>query len=158
MYSDIIKKKNTYFFFIVVVLSFVLNPFLKKKAIGELNPHEFLIFNHILSTIVLFFIAFFFFYFQICDIKCFQKINNNHLFWTIISSFLSIIGSISFIILLQREEVTYLIPNINPFVLVLASVFGFFVFSETMSKFKIIGIILILFGTMLINYDKLKRN
>ena len=74
--------------------------------------------------------------------------------WLILSSILGIIGSISFINLLKREDVTFILPNIQPLVLLITSLFGFFLFNEEFSKYKIMGFILIIFGSLIINMER----
>ena len=149
--------KYTYFLIGLVILSFVLNPFMKKKAIGSLNPQEFLILNHILITLLIIIYAFYLYSYSICDLYCYRKLSTEELIWGVGASIASIIGSVAFIMLIQKEEVTFIMPNIQPIIIILASIFGYFLFKENMGKYKFIGIIMIIIGSISINYDKIYK-
>ena len=146
---------NTYFLIGIVILSFVFNPFMKKKAIGSLNPKEFLIVNHLIITFLIIIYAIYLYSYNMCDINCYRKLSDKELIWGFGSSIASIIGSIAFIMLLQKEEVTFIMPNIQPIILILVSIFGYILFKERMGRYKILGIILIILGSLAINFDKL---
>ena len=149
--------KYTYFLIGLVILSFVLNPFMKKKAIGSLNPQEFLILNHILITLLIIIYAFYLYSYSICDLYCYRKLSTEELIWGVGASIASIIGSVAFIMLIQKEEITFIMPNIQPIIIILASIFGFFLFKEKMGKYKLMGIIMIIMGSISINYDKIYK-
>mgnify|MGYP001206121642 FL=1 len=48
-------------------------------------------------------------------------------------------------------------PNVQPIVILIGAIIGYFAFQESMSIIKITGIALILFGAVFINYDKIKK-
>ena len=115
--------KYTYFLICLVILSFVLNPFMKKKAIGSLNPQEFLILNHILITLLIIIYAFYLYSYNICDLYCYRRLSTEELIWGVGASIASIIGSVAFIMLIQKEDVTFIMPNIQPIIIILATIF-----------------------------------
>jgi uncharacterized membrane protein len=82
--------------------------------------------------------------------------NKSELFWMIMSVIIGTIGALVFIILVQREEVSFILPNMQPLVILIISIIGYFFFKESMSYCKIAGIILIIFGAIFINYDRIK--
>ena len=77
-----------------------------------------------------------------------------NIFWCIISALISFVAIVVFTRSLKEEEITFMIPSILPIVIALTAIIGYTMFNETMGKFKIIGILLIIFGTISINYDK----
>ena len=95
------------------------------------------------------------FYSDKLNIYFLNKLSYNEIYWCLISSIIGIIGSLSFIYLLKNEDVTFIIPNIQPIVLLLTAIFGYLFFKEKIGFFKIIGYFLIIFGFLSINYEKL---
>jgi len=148
----------TYFLIGIIIFSFVLNPFSKKKASKNLTSQEYFMVNQFMVTILVIVLGIYFFYNNKCDFKCLQKMSNKEVSWAILSSILGIMGSLAFITLIQQEDISFIMPNIQPLVILLVSIIGFFLFKESMGIFKIIGIILIICGSFFINYDKIKNN
>lgn len=150
------ELKLTYFLMILLILSFVLNPFLKKKAAKGIGSNEYLIINHILITILVFIYAGYLFYNNKCDLNCLKKMNNTQLIWAILAAFTSLIGAIVLIMLITKNEVTFIIPNVQPIVMVVGAILGYFLFKESMRFYKILGIFLVVLGAVCINIDKIK--
>ena len=73
-----------------------------------------------------------------------------------IIGFTSIIGSIVFIKLIQTEDITFN-TNIQPVVIMISAIIGYFLFNEPMYKEKILGIILIVLGAFALNYKKISK-
>ena len=82
-------------------------------------------------------------------------LSKSELFWGISAAITSIIGSIVLIMLLKRDDVSFIMPNVQPIVIVIGSLLGYYFFNEEMGKYKISGIVLIIIGALLINYEKL---
>lgn len=151
------EKNNiyyTYFLLFLLVLSFVLNPFFKKQALINMDPHEFFIISHIFIIILVVFYAIYLLCIDYSKFEYIYKMNKSELFWMILSVIVGTIGALVFIILVQREEVSFIIPNMQPLVILIISMIGYFFFEESMSQCKICGIILIILGAILVNYDK----
>lgn len=148
--------KFTYLLLIVLILIFSLNPFMKKTASKNLNSNEYLIINHILLTIVVILYAFYLFYHNKCDRNFYKKMSRKEIIWAILAAVTSIIGALAFITLIQKEEISFILPNIHPIVLILAVIVGYFIFNETMNSGKLLGIIFIVVGAVLINYNKVR--
>lgn len=146
----------TYFLIGLVITSFVLNPFGKKKASKNLTSEEYFMINQVLITGIVIIYAIYLFSNNKCDINCLRKITTSQFWWAIFSAVIGVVGSIALIMLIQRDEITFIMPNIQPVVILIGAIIGYFFFSESMRKYKVIGIILILLGALSINYDKLK--
>lgn len=144
----------TYFLIIILVLSFVLNPFIKKQASKNLGSNEYLLINHFLITVLVVLYASYLFYFKKCDTDCIKKMTSKEILWSIAAAVTGIIGSLVLIMLVQRDEVSFIMPNVQPIVILIGSIIGYFVFKESMGLFKTIGILLIVCGAFCINYDK----
>lgn len=146
----------TYLLVLLLIISFTLNPYLKKKASNKVKPTEFMIIYHIISSILIFG----FFGYQIfkkqCDITCFKKLNKKDYGFTIVASITGVAGAILLLYLIKKDDVSFILPNVQGLVIALSALIGYFVFNENMNKLKIFGIMLIIFGVAIINYSKLK--
>ena len=149
--------KYTYLLLIILVLIFSLNPFMKKKASKNLTSNEYLLVNHVLLTIVVILYALYLFYNKSCDPNCYKKMTPKQMLWASIAAVTSIIGALVFITLIQREEISFILPNIQPIVLIIAALVGYLIFNEDMSYEKIIGIVLVIVGALLINHSKVAQ-
>ncbi len=149
--------KYTYLLLIILILIFSLNPFMKKKAAKNLTSNEYLLVNHILLTIVVILYALYLFYNKSCDPNCYKKMTPKQMLWASIAAVTSVIGALVFINLIQREEISFILPNIQPIVLIIAALVGYFIFNENMSFEKVLGIILVIIGALLINHSKVAK-
>lgn len=151
----------TYLLFSILILVFVVNPFIKKRAFGNLNPNEYLIVSNIFFTILIFIYALILIKFNVkdkCSIRSFKKLTRKQIIYFICACLLSLIGASAYVRLIQKEEITFIMPNVQPIVLLIGAIIGYYLFNESMGKYKIGGIILIVFGAFLINYEKNKQN
>ena len=152
------ELKITYLLILVLIISFVLNPFIKKKALNGLDPNEFLIVNHIIYTFFLFFYTAYLVYNNKCDINCWKKMNSSQYYWSLLAVITGFFGTISLIYLVSRDEVTFIIPNVQPIVIAIGAFIGYYLFNESMRFYKLIGIILVVLGAICINIDKIKHS
>lgn len=148
----------TYFLLLLLILSFLFIPFLKKKLVEKLNPHEYLLLNHFLVTIIIIIYGIYLFSNGYSNINSLKKLNYINIFWAIIAGIIVVIGSVVFIILIAREEITFIMPNVQPIVILLGAVIGYYLFNESMNTIKVSGILLIVIGAFMINYERLIRN
>lgn len=148
------KIQTNYLLIIILIVIFVSNPFVKKKAMGNLDSNEFVLLNHFLMTLFIIIFALYLLYNKKYNINNLQKLSKLNIFWCIISALISFVAIVVFTRSLKEEEITFMIPSILPIVIALTAIIGYTMFNETMGKFKIIGILLIIFGTISINYDK----
>ena len=147
----------TYFLLGIIIISFVLNPFANKEASKNLSSDEYFMVNQIMIAILVIIYGTYLYLNNKCDIDCLKKMNTKEIYWAIFSSVIGIVGSIALIAVLQLDEISFIMPNIQPIVILIGAVLGYYVFNESMEIFKIIGIILIICGVFCINYDKLKN-
>ena len=146
---------STYLLMVLLILSFTLNPFLKKQASQNVTATEFAL---IYQSMAIIFVIFFIIYLikgRSCSITCFKKMSKQDFIWTILAVFTGLIGSVLLLYLIKKEEVSYLIPNVQGIVILLGALIGYFIYKESFNKFKIIGILLIFIGIISINYGKL---
>ena len=96
------ELKFTYLLMIILILSFVFNPFFKKKAVKNIKANEYLIINHILITTLLVIYASYLFYNKKCDLSCLTKMNKTQMIWAILLAVNHLIGALALIMLVLR--------------------------------------------------------
>lgn len=152
------KNIATFLLLSLLALGWTLNPFFKKKAIGDLNSYQYLFIN---SMIVSIFIVLLFLHRILNGTDTFSfitnQINKNQFLWMICGAIITFATSLLLIILIQQHNVSYIIPHIQPLVIVLTILFGFFLFKEDIDRNQVIGIILVIMGLIVINYKKIKK-
>ena len=145
----------TYILIAILVLCWTLNPFLKKRSVGDLSSSEYIVFNHCFVSI---FILLYFLY-LLFNNKCniISKIKNKQfkeLSYGFLAAVVTFVSSIVLINLLKRENASYLIPHIQPVVIILTLLFGYFLFNENLNSKQIIGRLLVVSGLFVINKNK----
>lgn len=139
-------------------MGWTLNPFFKKKAIGDLNSYQYLFINTIFVSFLII-LLFLYRIFKGNDSISFitNQINKQQLLWMAFGSIITFSTSLLLIILIKQHDVSYIIPHIQPLVIVLTILFGFFFFKEEIDRNQIMGIILIIMGLIVINYKQIKN-
>jgi len=146
---------SSYLLIIILVLCFTINPFIKKYASKNVSSYEYIFIYQIFIVAFILLYSIYLIQSKSCKINCYKKMSNKEMYWTILAVITGMFGSIIMLNLVKRNDVSYLIPNIQGVVILLGSLIGYFVFKESFNKFKIIGILLISFGILSINYGKL---
>ena len=78
------------------------------------------------------------------DTNCLRKLEYKDLGTILLVSLSTIMGSLILIYLLQKYDASFIIPNLQPVVIVLTILIGYFIYKETLDKKKIIGILFII--------------
>ena len=146
----------TYFLLVIIILSYSFNPFIKQQLVSKLDSNEYTIINQnfVFILTILYFI--YSSYYENLNItKAYQKLNSNDLFIGILSAIITFLGAFVFTMLIKGEEISYIMPNIQPIVILIGSVIGYYIYNERMNYIKAAGIMSIVFGSFLINYDKI---
>jgi uncharacterized membrane protein len=152
------ELKFTYILMMILILSFVFNPFFKKKAVKNIKANEYLIINHILITTLVLIYASYLFYNNQCDLSCFTEMSKTQMTWAMLAALTSLIGAMALIMLVSRDEVTFIMPNVQPLVLLIGAIIGYFIFKESMRFYKMLGIFLVVIGAVFINIDKIQNS
>jgi len=145
----------TYLLIIILTLCWTLNPFLKKKSVGDFSSNEYIIFNHCFVSLLLIFYFIYLLYNGKCNII--TKIKNKkfkELSYAFFAAITTVISSIVLINLLKRENASYLIPHVQPVVIILTFIFGYLLFNENLNYKQILGGVLIIMGLFVINKNK----
>ena len=140
---------------VLLILAFTLNPFLKKQASKNVSTYEFIIIYQVLAIfIVLGFISYLLKYKE-CSLACFKKLTGPDLLWTVLAVLSGIVGSLLLLYLLKKDEVSFIIPNVQAMVILLGALIGYFIFNEKINSYKGFGLIFIIIGIICLNYGKL---
>lgn len=142
---------NTYILLLFLIISWSINPFFKKYGPKSLNSEEYLLFNHAIVTLIILILLIYLFGSRICNIKSFKKITAKELFISLVGSTITVCSSFCLIKLLKSNDTSYIIPQIQPCVIILTIIIGYFLFNEKINTYKILGIFLIILGLFLIN-------
>ena len=137
-----------------LILCWSFNPFLKKKAIGNLSSDESLVLTQCLHMTILCFYFVYLFITKKCDLAKYTQLTTKEIFFNLLSSLITAISAIILIKLLQRSNVSYLIPQIQPIVILLSILIGIFIFKEKLTITQIIGCILVITGVWFLNKNK----
>ena len=95
--------------------------------------------------------GFFLLYHGNCDVNCLKKLSKDDIFYSIIAALITVLSSLTLIKLLKENQATDIIPYIQPLVILFTILFGYFIFNETMTKNKVLGISFIIIGLIIIN-------
>ena len=143
-----------YVYLIMLVLLWTMNPFIKKKIVGNIDSEMYFFINHIIVTV---FVIIYFFYRlmnknnKLSSIKV-SNFSKQDKIYLVIGGLISVLASrlLPYVISLNKD-VTYLISNIQPVVILLTAIIGFAFFNEQIDTKKMMGIGLIIIGLLFMN-------
>ena len=140
---------------VLLIVSFTLNPFIKKHASKNVSHVEYTFIYQIFIVIFVFLYSLYLLRTKTCDISCYKKMTISQIVWTILAVISGMVGSALLLFLVKQDDVSYLIPNVQGIVILLGALIGYSLFNEKFDKYKIFGILLIFIGIISLNYGKL---
>ena len=146
---------SPYILMVLLIICFTINPFIKKHASKNVTSYEYTFIYQIFIVIFIVLYSIYLIQTKACDLTCYKKMNVKDIGWTILAVITGMVGSTLLLYLVKMDDVSYLIPNVQGIVILLGAAIGYFIFNEKFDKFKFIGILLIFFGILSINYGKL---
>ena len=147
---------SKYILLVIIVLCWTVNPFLKKIVSKKFKPSEFMLINHfVISSMMMTYLGYLL-YKKEFTFTCVKKLDKKDIMYLIIGSITTVVGSLFLIKLLAEHEASYIIPHLQPIVIILTVFLGFLLFKEDVSKNKILGVFLIISGLGLMNYKSKK--
>ena len=144
-------NNTTFILLTLLVICWTLNPFLKKMMGSRLPANENMIFNHSLCTIIIVVYTIYLLINHKCDMSKIQSLSKKDIMLGIVTSVITVASSLLLIKILQENEASQVMPQIQPCVLLLTLIVGYFMFNEKMTKNKIIGAGFITIGLCIIN-------
>lgn len=145
---------HIYVLLIIVVFCWTINPFLKKTIAKKMKPEEYMILNHFTISIIMISYLVYLLKKKKFDTQCIRKLEYKELGLLVLASVSTIIGSLVVTYLLQKYDASYIIPNLQPIVIILTILIGYFLYKESLDSKKISGVLCIVAGLFLINLSK----
>lgn len=142
-----------YLYLGIIVICWTMNPFIKKKVLknNKLNSDEYFIINHIIVSLILMIYFYSLFKQKKCSLLCLSKLDKYEYLYIIMGSVTSILAARLLLSIIKNKEITFLIANIQPMIILLTFIIGYMFFSENTNIYKISGISLIIIGLILFN-------
>ena len=126
-------------------------PFFKKVPLKKISSSEHYISNHILYSIPVFtYIIYLLYYNKLSFIK---KLDKNDYIYSCLVVLVGIIGGLVFAELLKNNNASYVIPHVQPLIIVCTLISGYYLFKETINIKQIIGTLMVVGGLLVINWD-----
>ena len=142
---------NTLILLGLLVICWTLNPFLKKMMGSKLPANENMLFNHTLCSIIIVTYTVYMILNHKCDISNITSLSKKDMLLGVITSIVTVASSLLLIKLLQENEASHIMPQIQPCVLLLTLLVGCTIFNEKISRNKIRGSFIIVSGLVVIN-------
>ena len=146
---------SPYFLMVLLIISFTINPYIKKHASKNVTSSEYTFIYHIFIVIFIICYSSYLLTSKSCDISCYKKLSMSDIGWTTVAVFTGMMGSTLLLYLVKQDDVSYLIPNVQGIVILCGSFIGYFLFNEKFGLYKILGILCVFFGILILNYGKL---
>ena len=147
---------QTHFLLFLLVIFWTINPFMKKNASQKLTSGEYLVFNHALCSIIVIIYFIYLIYHKECDIECLKKLSTKDVLYSLLAAITTIGSSLVLINLIQNNNVSYIIPQIQPLVILSTIITGYLFFGENVDMQKILGVCMIIIGLFIINNTQKK--
>ena len=144
----------TYFYIFVIVLCWTLNPFIKKAIMKKMDANEYLIMNQSVVTIILLFYLIYLLKKKKCDFKCIEKMSRKEYSLIVLGGVITILATLMLLHLVSSSEVSYVIGNVQPIVILCSVILGYLFFKESLGVTKVAGIGFIIVGLILLNKFK----
>ncbi len=145
---------STYILLSLLIICWTVNPFMKKQIASKMSSSEYMIFNHCLCTIL---ILAYFIYLKYSDnfsMTAIQGLSNKDVLISILASITTVAATIFLISLLKNNDASYIIPHVQPCVILLTMLLGYYLYDEGVTKTKALGGIFIIGGLVLMNKKK----
>ena len=151
--------KTTIIAMTLLILGWTIIPFLKKIPLERITPISFLLFNHVTVGVLLCFYLIYLFYhgkFTKTVISQYNNLSTREMIFIVIVSIIGLITGIAWISLIKNNYVSYVIPHIQPIILILTLILSYFFFKEPINRYHLAGSFLVVSGLVLINLGKMK--
>ena len=143
---------NTYILLILLIICWTSNPFLKKQVAQKMSSSEYMIYNHGLCSILIVAYVVYLLFNKQYNIESLKQLTTKDIMLSLIAAITTVIASILLIDLLKNNDASYIIPHVQPCIIILTLLVGYFLFKEQLTKNKMIGTALIVVGLLFMNY------
>ena len=147
-------KSISIIFVIILVICWSVDPFLKKNTMNTLSPDESLVFNKLLSAAIIVLYLIYLLCNKKCDFTKLKDLTKKEMVYISLSAISTFVSAIALIHLLQKENISHLIPQIQPVIILLTMCIGYFIYKEQISYYQMLGGGLIIGGVYFLNKKK----
>jgi uncharacterized membrane protein len=124
---------------------------MKKQIASKMSSSEYMIFNHSLCTILILIYFIYLKYNNDFSTLPIKNLSNKEILISIVASITTVAATVFLISLLKNNDASYIIPHVQPCVILLTMLLGYYLYNEDVTKTKALGGILIIGGLMLMN-------
>ena len=124
---------------------------LKKKITKFLDPLEYLFINTFAVSLVTLMIFLYSLRYKRFLLIVLEKLDNSCIYWILFGVLITIFSSYILLILLSQYDAGYIIPHVQPLVIVFTVLTGVILFNEKINRYSIMGIPCIVSGLLLLN-------
>ena len=149
---------NKYLGIFIIVILMSINPFLKRHAMKNITPPEYMTFHGLVISVALIIFVLYLIYIKKFSVNFYKRMTPNQIIFTIVSAILTLVNAMLLVTLLKQYSPTEITPFIDPFVIILVAGIGFFFFKAPFNPQKTLGYITIVAGlfVLAIDIDKLR--
>ncbi len=147
----------TYLFLFMLVLCWTINPFMKKKIASKMSSSEYMVFNHCLCTVIILIYFIYLFQNNTFSVEPIKQLSKYDLGISVLAASTTVIASILLINLLKNNDASYIIPHVQPCIILLTLLVGYFFYNENVNKIQALGGVLVIAGLFIINKGKTKN-
>ena len=140
---------QTWGLFGLILFCWTLGPFFKKVPLKKLTPLQYFIVGGIVTAIPIIVYAIYLYGTNQWNFTAALSIIDYC--YIVAAGVVGLVATLVFIILIKYHNVTYVMPHLNPMVMVTTALVGIFFFGEKVNKLHWIGIAAVIVGLYLIN-------
>lgn len=140
---------NNFLLLLIIVVCWTLQPFFKKVPLKKITSKEFYILNHIIYSIPIFIYVLFMLYNK--EFIFLNKLDKRDFIYLVLVVLVGLIGGLVFAELLKNNNASYVIPHIQPLIIVSTLIVGYYLFNESINWKHILGTFLVVLGLVVIN-------
>ena len=140
-----------YFYLLIIVISYTLNPYFKKSICKNIPNFTYILMNHIAISILLLFYLSYLLMNNKLNIGNIDNLSYKQYLLLLGGAITSILGTLMLINLVRMDDVSYIIPHIQSFVILTVLFFGILFFKEKITLNKLLGVLMITLGLYFIN-------
>jgi uncharacterized membrane protein len=150
---------NIIILFSILIICWTIQPFFKKIPLKKITSAEYYILNHVIYSIPIFIYIIYMLYNNNnnnANFNFLYKLDKSDYIYCISTVVVGIIGGYTFMLLLKNNNATYVIPHIQPIIITLTVLVGYFIFNEELNYKHLIGMGLIILGLIILNLGNYK--
>ena len=150
---------NKYLGIFIIVLLMSINPFLKRHAMKNITPPEYMTFHGLVISVALILFVLYLIYTNKFSVDFYKRMTRGQIIFTIVSAIFTLVNAMLLVTLLKEYSPTEITPFIDPLVIILVAAVGFFFFKIPFNRQKTLGYITIVVGLFVLAFDidKLKN-